>query len=205
MKEYSLSMSFGKVTYYMGGLGPTVVFLHGWGQSFSTYTNLMPYLICDYQVIGLDLPGFGKSEKPNVALSITDYANCLKELLVLHAIKSPVIAAHSFGGRIAIKYCANNHTQKLFLISSAGMRNRSFLNVFRIWRYKILKKIFKIFSKSKYQQLISNAGSRDYRQAIGIMRHILIKAVNYDAQRDLKKITCPTYLLWGVLDQETPY
>jgi pimeloyl-ACP methyl ester carboxylesterase len=46
-------------------------------------------------------------------------------------------------------------------------------------------------------------GSRDYKNA-GALRGILVKAVNEDATDVASKISNPTLLLWGELDQETP-
>ena len=44
-------------------------------------------------------------------------------------------------------------------------------------------------------------GSVDYRNASGVMRDILVAHVNLDITEDIKKISCPTLLIWGTNDQ----
>ena len=36
------------------------------------------------------------------------------------------------------------------------------------------------------------------------MRKILVEHVNLDITKDVKKIKCPTLIIWGTLDQEVP-
>ena len=43
-------------------------------------------------------------------------------------------------------------------------------------------------------------GSVDYRNASGVMRDILVKHVNNDISEDIKKIKCPTLIIWGEND-----
>ena len=47
-------------------------------------------------------------------------------------------------------------------------------------------------------------GSTDYKNASGIMREILVKHVNLDITEDVKKITCPTLIIWGDNDECVP-
>lgn len=200
-----LVLPFGKMAYYLEGEGQTIVFLHGWGQNFSSFKKIVSNLISEYQVLGVDLLGFGHSEVPTTPLSVKEYADSLKALFDTLMINSPIIVAHSFGGRIALKYCADYGAEKLFLLGAAGLKKRSIRRFFQIWYYKIFRKIYKIIAPKKYQKLIDKSGSKDYRSAKGIMRQILIKTVNYDSRRDMKRVACPTYLFWGLLDEETPY
>ena len=48
-------------------------------------------------------------------------------------------------------------------------------------------------------------GSNDYRNASVMMRNILVAHVNLDFSEEVKKISCPTLLIWGTLDAEVPY
>ena len=47
-------------------------------------------------------------------------------------------------------------------------------------------------------------GSRDYREASEFMRKILVEHVNLDITEEVKKIKCPTLIIWGTMDQEVP-
>jgi pimeloyl-ACP methyl ester carboxylesterase len=37
-----------------------------------------------------------------------------------------------------------------------------------------------------------------------MMRNILVNTVNFDLTEDVKKIKCPTLLVWGTLDEQVP-
>ena len=46
----------------VGGQGPAVVLLHGFASSVYTWKDVLPVLARDYDVVALDLPGFGESD-----------------------------------------------------------------------------------------------------------------------------------------------
>jgi len=205
MKEKYFKFSAGQMAYYLEGQGKPVVILHGWGQNFFSFKNIMEALKDDYLIIGVDFLGFGLSDEPTYPLTIEDFTFQLKTLLEFLEIKNPSIIAHSFGGRVASRYASNNNVDKLILVSSAGIKNRSIKKYYNIFKYKILKRIYKIFSKRKYEILINSSGSSDYRRANGVMRRTLSNVVNYSSIKDLKNIFGKVYLLWGINDPETKY
>ena len=47
-------------------------------------------------------------------------------------------------------------------------------------------------------------GSTDYKNASEMMRKILVSTVNLDITEDVKKIKCPTLIMWGALDDAVP-
>ena len=205
MKELKIDLKQGKMHYYIDGAGPAIVFLHGWGQSFETFLPAANYLKPKYQIIGVDFLGFGKSDCPSEPLNVDDYANHVAILLDRLKIENPIIIAHSFGGRVALKYAGINNVEVLILVSSAGIKTHNLQYYYKVYRYKILKFVYRIFSKSKYLYLVENSGSTDYQNANPIMKRTLSKVVNYNSKKDMKLITSDTYLLWGIYDQMTPY
>ena len=56
-------------------------------------------------------------------------------------------------------------------------------------------KVFEEYAKK-------HIGSTDYRNASPIMRQILVEHVNYDITEEVKKIKCPTLIVWGTNDEE---
>jgi pimeloyl-ACP methyl ester carboxylesterase len=50
----------------------------------------------------------------------------------------------------------------------------------------------------------SRHGSRDYREASGVMRGVLVRAVNEGYEDELRSIRCPVELVWGEIDAEAP-
>ena len=64
--------------------------------------------------------------------------------------------------------------------------------------FNLVKK-FKILSPLR-EYLRNKWGSEDYKNASETMRKILVNHVNLDLTEDVKKIKCPTLLIWGTMD-----
>jgi pimeloyl-ACP methyl ester carboxylesterase len=75
--------SRGQLVYHESGQGGPLVFLHGVyvGASSYEWSKVYPHFAEAYQVLAVDLLGFGESERPDVALSAADHVRILAELL----------------------------------------------------------------------------------------------------------------------------
>ena len=84
-----------------------VVMLHGGYQSRRCFKYQYPTLAFDHFVVGLDLPGHGKSTLPDgTMLSSGLYADCIQSVLTaLHLEKKPIVLlGWSFGGLVCRAY-----------------------------------------------------------------------------------------------------
>ena len=135
----------------------TIVLLHGWGQNIEMMQPLGNLLADNYHITIIDLPGFGKSKEPEVALSVMDYTDIVHRLVEKLNIKKPTLIGHSFGGRISICYGATYEVEKLVLCGAPCVKtkkdlkeymeadrkqlgvNRKYPRPFtdEIWRYEI--------------------------------------------------------------------
>jgi len=82
---------------------PPLVLMHGFGNTVQTFRDLGPALADDYQVIALDMPGFGLSDKP----ADHDYGNASQAAVVVEfmralGLQTAVIGGHSMGGALAL-------------------------------------------------------------------------------------------------------
>ena len=183
-----------------------LVFLHGWGSQAMHFKKTLEK--CG-GALAIDLPGFGKSETPNSAWSLSDYANFFKEFLKKLDIKNPVVAGHSFGGSIGIKYCSEHHdVKKLILIGSAGIRGKNakkyiYLVMAKIFGALLSLPVIRIFKKSIRRLFYKAIDSEDYVSA-GQLSDTYKKIINEDIRGDMKKISVPVVLIWGENDKETP-
>lgn len=183
-----------KIHYEVLGSGKEIILLHGWGASCITFQRLAKTLSSSFKVYAIDLPGFGESTI-GVPLGVEEIAEVIRAFLEKLNIVSPIVVGHSYGGRIAICLAAKYPIDKLILVSSAGIKQKlKFAKKFKIRIYKFLKKC----------HLPTKMGSKDYQNADNVKRIMLVKAVNTDLKEQMKKITVPTLLIYGTLDQETP-
>ena len=179
----------------------TIVLLDGWGQNISMMKPLGDKLQKDNRIIIVDLPGFGESTEPSNIWTMYDYADAIKKLLDSLNIKNPVLIGHSFGGKISLIYASKYKVDKLILFGSPFKKEIKNLNT----KTKILKSLKKIPVLNKFEGFAKrHIGSRDYKNATEFMRKILVEHVNLDITEDVKKIKCPTIIVWGTLDQEVP-
>jgi pimeloyl-ACP methyl ester carboxylesterase len=199
-----------KFYYEVKGTGEEVVLLHGWGGSVRSFRPIFNRLSITNRVYAIDLPGFGRSDPPSPEWSTSEYARVVIEIMDNLGLAKPHILGHSFGGRIAL-YLAAFHPKrlgKLILVDSAGIKSKKgWKSRLRIGWFKAVKRILFSLGKwgeKKLQRLYRKAGSVDYRAAGGVLRSVLVRVVNEDLSPILEKITCPTLLVWGEADTDTP-
>lgn len=172
-----------------------IVFLHGWGGSTQSFKFMLKYLDFDYRAIFIDFPPFGCSCEPSGVLTIFDYADMVKEILIKEGIKNPILVGHSFGGRVAIILASKNNFRGLVLTSSAGIKVKHKPSYyFKVYKYKFLKML----------GLNPRGGSKDYLVLSTIMQKTFVNIVNTNLEKYAINITVPTLIFWGDKDKETP-
>ncbi|MGC4395686.1 alpha/beta fold hydrolase [Hydrogenophaga crocea] len=124
--------SYGPLFYSTGlavrstGTGPALVLLHGGSGSRTHWARNVPELASSFQVITLDLPGFGESARPSQEMPVSDYL-----AWVAHAVRLAVgerefhLVGFSFGGAVAAGVSAllasnGRAPTRLSLLSPAG-------------------------------------------------------------------------------------
>ena len=174
----------------------TIVLLHGWGQNIDMMKPLGNYLEDDFNILIIDLPGFGNSSEPTYAWSLDDYVSSIREIILKEKIKNPILMGHSFGGKLAILYASKYDVKKLVLFASPINHNHKVS-----MKSKILKSIKKLPLMDKIgEKMKKHMGSTDYRKSSPIMREILVNHVNTDVYDVLENIKAPTLIVWGESD-----
>jgi pimeloyl-ACP methyl ester carboxylesterase len=105
--------------------GPAIVLVHGLGGHAEDWQNLSPYLVkAGYRVYLLDLPGFGRSERPaTFSYSVQDQAMAVLGFLDALGLKQVDLGGWSMGGWI-VQLAAFEHPERvrrLILFDSAGL------------------------------------------------------------------------------------
>ena len=112
------------VRYTVGGTGPTVLFLHGWGLGHHAYRGGLRRLAqLGFHVVAPALPGFGGTpdlEPGN--RTFVGYARWLTRFVNATGITPTIIVGHSFGGGVGIRVMADNpgYARALVLLNSVG-------------------------------------------------------------------------------------
>lgn len=184
-----------RIHYDIQGNGPVMVLLHGWGQNMMMMQFIQDYFKRRYTVVNMDLPGFGESDEPIEAWGIYEYTNMLKAFLDQQKLHDPILVAHSFGARIALRYAYLYPVSKMILTGAAGIKKKHGLQYYmKVYAYKLRKRF----------QPNNSMGSPDFVSASPIMKGVLVRSVEEDIRPLLKSISCETLLVWGEEDEATP-
>jgi pimeloyl-ACP methyl ester carboxylesterase len=86
------------------GTGDPVLLLHGLGATKASFLPTLDALAASHRAIGVDLPGFGDSDKPLFAAYDPPYfARAMVALLDALELESAHVVGNSMGGRVALE------------------------------------------------------------------------------------------------------
>lgn len=193
--------------YNRVGKGKQVLILHGWGDSSVSWKDFAKKLADQYEVIVVDLPGFGATQAPTAAWNLTDYANFIRDFLRKIGAKPYGIIGHSNGGAIAVRGVGQGifQVEKLLLLASAGVRGTSsqkglyiISKVGKVMASSLPKRMQRSLRKGLYHKIGSDLLVAEHMQAT------FKRIVRDDVRADAAYISTPTMLVYGELDTETP-
>ncbi len=185
-----------------------LVWGHGWGQSAMALAPLAETLKPFGYSSLVDFPGFGKSPNPPDTWGTAEYADAVAEWLKSSPQPRAIWIGHSFGGRVGLQLAAR-HPQLvagMVLIASAGLkRQRNFSERVRFGLRRAAFKTARRFAREGPQldALRKKFGSSDY-QAAGALRPVFVRVVSEDLTEVAGEVRCPTLLIYGTADTETP-
>jgi pimeloyl-ACP methyl ester carboxylesterase len=196
--------------YEVQGKGKLVLLLHGWGDSAAGLSGLQKALAPKFQVVALDLPGFGSTEAPKGVWGLDDYANFVAHFLTKVDFKPPhVLVGHSNGGAIALRGLGKGElsADKLVLLASAGIRG-TYKGRVKVLRYitkfgKALTMPLPKSIKAKLRRKVYKTVGSDMLVAEDL-QETFKKVVTDDVRADAARLTLPTLLIYGEDDEATP-
>ncbi len=93
-----------RIYYESTGKGNTIVFLHGFLESSSMWKDFSEKLSGQFQVICIDLPGFGKTDIFGETHTMEFMAESVKIVLEELKIKNCIMVGHSMGGYTSLAF-----------------------------------------------------------------------------------------------------
>lgn len=153
--------------------------------------------LCGRTCAAIDFPYFGESEAPPPDWSLRDYTVITEKAIDKLGFTDIILIGHSFGGRVAIDMASrSNRVKKLVLVDSAGLKPRRGL-MCRIRKMRFERDKAKGRDTRKYY-------SPDYLALPENMRGVFSRIVAEDLSDRLPLVSCPTLIVWGKEDSETP-
>jgi pimeloyl-ACP methyl ester carboxylesterase len=156
-----------------------------------------------YEPVVLQVPGL--TSPLDHVWTLDDYVAWLSESLPTEPV---ILLGHSNGGRISLAFSAAypNRVSKLILIGSAGVYDHRILSRLKRGIFASAAKVGKrLTSSPTLRRLMYRlARVKDYNQASPVMKETMRNMISLDLVPKLSKITMPTLLIWGALDNSTP-
>jgi pimeloyl-ACP methyl ester carboxylesterase len=202
-----------------------IVLLHGTSSSLLTWDACTKEWSKEHRVIRMDLPGFGLTgPNPEQDYSIESYVAFVNTFLQERNVTHCYLAGNSLGGLIAFHFAATypDKVKKVILIDPAGypIQNAKGSLAFTLGKIPVLKNMLTIITPTfivrksledvygnkslitdelveQYRDMTCREGNRD----------ALLVRLSMDQAGDttlVSKLTMPTLVIWGTLDQLIP-
>lgn len=175
--------------------------MHGWGRRGADFSASLGSL----DALALDLPGFGASPPPTVAMGASGYAELIGPALEMFD-RPPVVVGHSFGGRVAVAREFLYPGSSSGLVLAAAPLVRANPGRRPSFTHRVLRQANRmgLVSDEMLERRKRRHGSADYRAVTGVMRDVLVTAVNESYEEELRSLRVPVHLVWGAEDTEVP-
>ncbi|MEO6759977.1 MAG: alpha/beta hydrolase [Saprospiraceae bacterium] len=208
------------VHYRVSGQGESILLLHDANSSLQTWAMWTAQLSPKYQVISVDLPGFGLTgPHPRGSYSAFMYANFLEQLVKQLNLTTFDLVGNGLGAQVAWFYAAEYPTRlrKLVLLDAPGFEPKSSGAISLLARTPVLNRaIWNITPKAFIRLMLQDIYADDGLVTDSLVqRHfeLLLRPGNRKAFTDraavsdnrppvdiIEKITAPTLILWGAED-----
>jgi pimeloyl-ACP methyl ester carboxylesterase len=102
---------------------PAVLLIHGLTATHRYWLQNVTHLAERRRVLALDLPGFGRSDKPDVSYSTGYFVRTVAAFLDDRGVDRAVLVGNSMGGQIAMAFALEHarRVDKLVLVDPAGV------------------------------------------------------------------------------------
>lgn len=199
-----------------------ILFIHGLGSSADRWLNIPDALSTNFHSVVIDLPGFGKSDKPTTMdYTIENFKNIVSDFIdniAIHDGKISIVG-HSLGGYIAAEVAMENkdQVQRLVLIDSSGMLRKptplldEYLDAAMNPRYDNVQKAF--------EKMVANPTRIPSSLVESFIKRMNLPNAKYafkstlqnstNTQLNLKNLSSllsevPTLIIWGTEDNVIP-
>ena len=194
-----------------GASGAPVVFLHGWPDSWFSFSRVLPLLPDTLRAIAVDQRGFGESDHPESGYTFPELAADAVALLDALDLERATIVGHSYGSFVA-REAAIAHPQRVTALVLIGTGFSTWTPVteglqaaLRDLPDPIPEPFAREFQASTaYRPVPPEFFDRIVAESLKIPARlwpVMIDAlVRYDATAKLGALRTPTLLLWGDRD-----
>jgi non-heme chloroperoxidase len=197
--------------------GEAIVFLHGYSDSWFSFSRVLPLLSAEYHVFALTQRGHGDSDKPQCCYTPDDFAADVNAFMDALGIDEATLVGASTGAlfaqRVALSY--PRRVSRLVLIAPQTPANEDISGLVeevRTLEDPVPHEFVREFQKSTIyhpvpQEFFDTVVSESLKLPAHVWRDYLEQAVlsiDHDYVLELREIKAPTLILWGEQDALFP-
>ncbi len=219
-----VTLDSGLTLHYLDhGQGPVVIWLHGSGPGASGFSNFKgnypEFVNAGYRNIILDLPGFGRSDKPDdVNYDLDFFVAALNGFISALAFSKVILLGNSLGGAIALgqTLAFPNTVEKLILMAPGGVEERE-----TYFQMEGIQRMVEVYGRGPMGvaemrevmslQLFDSSGLSDdilaERSAVAVTQpaNLFSTMMVPNMTEQLCEINCPVLGFWGTNDLFNPH
>lgn len=207
--------------HHRGGVGAPLVLIHGIGHTWRAWRPMLPLLEERFDVLAVDMPGFGHSDPLPPGLDSTPeaLADAVEDEMGRAGFDRAHLAGNSLGGWVALELARRGRAETVTAISPAGLQHGRE----RAWGARILRGMRWIGQNAPPPPFLTRnpvgrvcAAGPSYMRAwkkdpdhLAEEMALFTSCTGFDATlphtshaqpRGLTTLDVPVLLLWGTLD-----
>jgi len=191
--------------------GRPVLFLHGWPDSWFSFSRVLRLLPDDLRALAIDQRGFGESDRPESGYSIPEMADDAIAFLDALGIPRATVVGHSFGSFVA-RRAAIAHPDRVTALALIGTGlsgsnavTRELQSALRDLPDPIPVQFARDFQASTaFRPIPPDFFERIIEESLKLpprlWRLAIDRLIECDDAKELSRIEAPTQLLWGDKD-----
>jgi non-heme chloroperoxidase len=194
--------------------GPTVILLHGYSDSWVSYTRVLPLIDKKYHVYVPDLRGHGDSDRPASGYTFPDFAGDIIAFMDAKGIKKATIVGHSMGSFVAqhVATMAPERVEKVVLVGSAPAVSNGEVAQLQVEVKALTDPVPLKFVTEFQKSVVTRAVPDEFMDRVikeslklpaRVWRDTMAGMVAQNSTVALSNIKAPTLIIWG--DRETVF
>ncbi len=197
--------------------GEAIIFLHGYSDSWFSFSRVLPLLVPSYHAFALTQRGHGDSDKPQCCYTPEDFATDVDRFMNAVGIAEATVVGAStaalFAQRVALSY--PRRVSRLVMIGAQTPANEAVTGLVeevRALEDPVPPEFVREFQESTIyqpvpQEFLDTVVSESLKLPAHVWRDYLEQAVlsiDHDYVVELSEINVPTLILWGEQDALFP-
>jgi non-heme chloroperoxidase len=188
-----------------------ILFLHGWPDSWFSFSRVLPLLPPRYHALAVSQRGFGDSERPDSGYAIDDLARDAADFLDAVAIGRATVVGHSLGSFIARRLAVAHpeRVARLVLVGSGASPSNPVTRAVQGSLRGLPDPVTPEFAREFQASTVHAPVPPDFFERIGaeslklparLWGAVLDGLLAFNDAEQLGRIAAPTLLLWGDRD-----